>query len=164
MGMYTELIFGAELKLETPPEVIAMLQLLVEGVPRGIEPELLPEHPFFKCTRWDCLFTMGSSYFGVKAPVNKMWQDEYNHKWIVSTRSNLKDYDGEIKKFLDWIYPYVESGSGECEVYAMVTYEENEFPSIYMLREPGYDNKAHTWAYYGKPSDEKTILMVAEKA
>lgn len=62
-----------------------------------------------------------------------MWYDENGSQWHISSRTNLKNYEGEIESFLQWIKPYIESGSGAKEMYAIVTYEESEEPTIYYL-------------------------------
>lgn len=130
MGMYTELIFGCSLKKETPLEVIEILRAMVEN--RAYKLECLPQHEFFKCERWAYLFTCSSYYFGVCESVKRLWLDHISKQWIISTRANIKNYDEEIHKFLDWIKPYVDNGSGVKEMYAISTFEEST-PTIYYL-------------------------------
>ncbi len=55
--------------------------------------------------------------------------------WNLSSRANLKNYDDEIEKFLNWIKPFLEQGSGERDFYAIVCYEEQAEPTIYYLKE-----------------------------
>lgn len=133
--MYTELILGAELHRDTPKQVIDVLKYLTDFELGKTEPKDLPEHEFFKCERWRFLFKMGSFYFGVHNGSTKLWFDEVCDSWHISTRSNLKNYDGEIEKFLDWIKPYLSDGSGDRSFYAIVTYEEAEEPTIYYLED-----------------------------
>ena len=125
MGMYTELIFGVELKKDTPKEVIKTLQIMIDGDIDIIKDEKIAE--------FSHLFRVASYYFGVSSPVNKMWFDEISQAWIISTRSNIKNYGGEIEAFLDWIKPFVDSGSGYPGFYAIVTHEESREPTIYYL-------------------------------
>ena len=127
--MYTELIFGAELRKETPKEVIDALKYMLgeteikpNGFPINVDPFIL------RC---------GSYYFGVNSCVNKMWLDKIDGQYHISTRSNCKNYNSEIQIFLEWIKPYIESGSGDREMYAIVIYEEASEPTIYYL----YDNE-----------------------
>ena len=42
-------------------------------------------------------------------------------------------YNDEIETFLGWIKPFISSGSGTKEMYAIVIYEESEEPTIYYL-------------------------------
>jgi len=126
--MYTELIFGARLKEETPHVVIDTLRHLLgdlDYVPDELN-LLELDRNIFKST---------SYYFGVSEPVNKIWFDDIIKAWCVSTRSNVKNYNKEIETFLDWIKPYVDSGSGFNNMYAAVTYEEAMLPKLYFIDE-----------------------------
>ena len=67
MGMYTQLHYGVRIKKETDPKVIDILQFMAENEkPINIE---LPNHPFFKCARWQYLFSSDSYYFDYKTHV-----------------------------------------------------------------------------------------------
>ena len=134
MGMYTELILGCKLKPETPQEVIDIIKWMCEPDDKRGEP---PEaYPFSSKGRMKWLFRMSSYYFSVSStPAPHFVFDENGDNWILSTRSNLKNYEDEIETFLEWLKPHIESGSGEREFYAIVTYEEQEEPTIYYLHE-----------------------------
>ena len=125
MGMYTELIFGASLKKDTPETVINALKYMIGETEEKPLDFPLPDG------RCESLFQYGSYYFAINEPVKKMWLDEIDKEWRISTRSNLKNYEGEIETFLEWIEPYIESGSGNREMYAIVLYEEFDEPTIY---------------------------------
>ena len=129
MGMYTELIFGAGLKKDTPENVIEALKYMIGETEEKPKDFPLPDG---RCER---LFRCSSYYFGVNEPVIKMWKDDIGGNWVLSTRSNIKNYEGEIEAFLEWIKPYIDSGSGCRDMYAIVTYEEAEAPNIYYLHE-----------------------------
>lgn len=68
-------------------------------------------------------------------PFSKIWYDNISKDYRISTRSNLKNYDDEIELFLDWIKPYIRSGSGLENVYAYVLYEQDKIPTVYYLGE-----------------------------
>lgn len=129
MGMYTELIFGARLKENTPELVINSLKYMLG------ELELKPEGFPLPEGRCDWLFQGGSYYFGVINPVNKMWFDAISRSWHISTRSNIKNYQKEIQTFLEWIKPYIERGSGVKDLYAIVMYKEQTIPDLYYLED-----------------------------
>jgi len=140
MGYYTELIFGCSLGEDTPHEIIRLLKFMVDSsefktwdeiIDNNSKEPWLPDHPLFSDTRWRWIFQCASYYFGVNEPMAKIWYDDIRHCWQISTRSNLKNYD-EIELFLDWIKPYIDSGSGLREMYAIVTTEDGE-PKIYYL-------------------------------
>jgi hypothetical protein len=126
MGMYTELIFGAKLKKDTPNEVIETLRYLVGDIEK-------PEKVAIDL--WRNPLNFGSYYFAVNSPVRKMWFDEIDEEWHISTRANIKNYESDIEKFLEWIKPFVAGGSGTRDMYAIVIYEESDEPTIYYLYE-----------------------------
>ena len=129
MGMYTELIFGAELKIDTPELVIDSLKYMfgeTETKPEGFP---LPEG------RCEWVFQGSSYYFGVTEPVKRMWLDDIDKQYHISTRSNIKNYKDEIETFLKWIEPFVDGGSGNRDMYAIVIYEDSPEPKIYYKHE-----------------------------
>lgn len=123
--MYTELIFGASLKSDTPNEVIEALKYMLGETEEKPKDFPLPDG------RCEWLFQGGSYYFGVSSPVNKLFFDEVTKNYTLSTRSNIKNYESEIEEFLNWIEPYIEFGSGNKDMYAIVIYEDEEEPTIY---------------------------------
>ena len=127
--MYTELIFGADLKKDTPENVIEALKYMIGDTREKPKDFPLPDG------RCEWLFRGSSYYFGVSSPVSKMWKDSNGCNWVLSTRSSIKNYKGEIEAFLEWIKPYIDSGSGSNDMYAIVTYEEAETPDIYYLHD-----------------------------
>ncbi len=127
MGMYTELILGASLKGDTPSQVIETLRQMVNGGKLTNK----PDHPFFQERRAFILLTCSCCYFGVSSSIGRFWNSYGNYK--ITTRSAIKNYNGEIEKFLDWIKPYIKSGSGDKDMYAITTFEDGE-PHLYFLQ------------------------------
>jgi hypothetical protein len=128
MGMYTELIFGAELRADTPKNVIETLRYMLGEIDK-------PNDIAFETKSSFLLFRGASYYFGVSRSCSMLEKDEITGCWIISTRANLKNYDNDIESFLEWIKPYVNSGSGWNDMYAIVIYEESLEPIIYYLNE-----------------------------
>ena len=64
-----------------------------------------------------------------------MWFGGIDKNWVISTRSNIKNYGNEIEAFLEWIKPYIDGGSGERDMYAIVIHEQSNEPKIYYLNE-----------------------------
>ena len=129
MGMYTELIFGAKLKKDTPKDIIESLKYIIgyrEEKPKNFT---LPEG------RCEWLLRGESYYFAISNPVCEMWLDSICNQYRISTRSNIKNYENEIETFLEWIKPYISGGSGCRDMYAIVIYEESDEPTIYYLDE-----------------------------
>ena len=129
MGMYTEVIFGAGLKEGLPETIVSAIKKMIAGEDLG---ESAPDHPFFRAERTWLLRSSGSHYFpGTVEP--KFWFDDIANQWCLYFRTNIKNYDSEIEKFLDWIKPYIKDGVGERNFYAVVTYEEASEPTIFYL-------------------------------
>ena len=85
--------------------------------------------------RCEWLFQSSSYYFGVSQTVNRMWFDDISNQYCINTSSNIKNYKDEIETFLEWIEPFVESGSGNRDMYAIVIYEDSSEPKIYYKHE-----------------------------
>jgi len=126
MGMYTEIFFRAELARDVPTEVVEALKRMISW-DYGRDHTNVPDHELFKCPRWDLLGCGDSAYFPVTA--SKIYQDDYSKQWNVLLLSNLKNYDGEIGKFFDWIDQYVDEPEGKFLGYQL--YEENDTPLLY---------------------------------
>lgn len=129
MGMYTELHFNVELKEDTPAEVIELLGKMVKG---EVSPHLnkLPSHPLFAAARWQWMLRSDSYYFN--ADTNSTLRfDKIPNAYYLCIRCNVKNYDNEIEKFVDWIKPYVNAYEGDFLGFSR--YKETEEPTlIYM--------------------------------
>jgi hypothetical protein len=126
MGMYTEIFMRGELRGDLPAETMSMLRYLAGEKDGEVPP--LPDHPFFQCDRWDYIGTMNSAYFPFEsrsAVVKSGWHTGHD----IVIHSQLKNYDGEIEKFFDWIDPLLHMGEGAFLGYSL--YEEAERPTIY---------------------------------
>lgn len=129
MGMYTEVVVKISLKEETPKEVDSVLEYLFGD---GEEPKQLPDHMFFTLPRW---YGIGqcSSYYHHPEVVSSIVYDKFTKGRKdridqVFSRSDLKDYNGEIDNFFDWIRPYIEGKEGQCIGYSW--YEEDSQPTL----------------------------------
>lgn len=122
MGMYTELILGCSLKEDTPKEAINHLKYM-----------LSEEYDYKRYGRNP--LKGGSCYFAVNQNVSILWYDSISNNYRLSARANIKNYDNEIEKFLHWLEPYIDQGSGSRDFYAIVCYEEQSEPTIYYLKE-----------------------------
>jgi len=129
MGMYTELIFGAQLKEETPQEVVEALRYMIGDL--DDKPERYP----FTDPKFEWFLRCRSYYFGVNKAIGKIWFDTISKAWHISTRSNSKNYSSEIEAFLAWILPWIEQGSGDRDMSAIVIDEGFTTPIIYYLEE-----------------------------
>lgn len=129
MGMYTELVCAFELDSQLPQQVINILSYMVGETDDDILDEYgIPDHPLFKTNRWDFMLTSDSYYFdGV---TNSGLTIDYLIKdkpmYYLSIRCNLKNYDDEIEKFIDWIKPYIHTKG----FIGYKRYEEDEHPEL----------------------------------
>lgn len=106
MGMYTELNIGVRLK-NLPQNYVRILNYL--GSDRNIEIDVeLPQHALFSCERWRTIGA-GCSYYFDGQPHYNFYYDAIANVHFLTTRFNLKNYDGEIDKFLEWLCPYVDT-------------------------------------------------------
>jgi hypothetical protein len=104
MGTYTELVIKCTIKDNVPELVDNVLKFLFsEGFDK---PAVLPEHEFFRSDRWESIGRSCSCYH-IPAPTSF-----YDGKYLFS-RSDLKNYDGEINLFLDWLKPYMSNPGGQ---------------------------------------------------
>ena len=131
MGMYTEFIFGCSLSKNTPKVCIDALNYIINNDEVALTPEV---QEFINKYDLERLFLSTSYYFGAASPVNKFHWDDIGNAYQISTRSNLKNYENQIQTFLEYIKPYVESGSGEYDIYAYVHFETLCFPTIYTMQ------------------------------
>lgn len=121
MGMYTELVLKCEVKKDLPPEVESVLQRLFGNDNDDVPYLPLPPHEFFACGRWSAIGRC-SSYYHVPFATSR-----YAEGYIFS-RSDLKNYEGEIDKFIDWISPYLKGCDGTCIGWKW--YEEDDMPIL----------------------------------
>lgn len=125
MGMYTEFHFNSRLKKDMPVEVRNMLKYMVsDGDDCFYE---LPDHPLFSTPRWAYMLRMGSYYFDAETHSTVNYDDILG-QCVLCIRCNLKNYDGEIQKFIDWIDPYLDKYEGEF--LGFYRYEETEEPTL----------------------------------
>lgn len=100
MGTYTELIIKCRIRLDIPIEVHQVLDYLFNS--SGKIPENLPDHKFFQTIRWHDI-GRSNSYYHIPRTFS------YFETPYLFSRSDLKNYDDEIEKFLDWIDSYIDS-------------------------------------------------------
>lgn len=124
MGMYTEFHFNSRLKGDVPAEVIEMLKFMLG---EDLLSPKLPAHPLFSTDRWKRMLLSGSCYFDTLFG-SRLKRDEFSPYWVISVRCNLKNYCGEIEKFVDWISPYLDKTKGKF--LGFYRYETNEMPTL----------------------------------
>ena len=125
MGMYTEIHYNAELKKDVPDEVIAVLKYMMDS--DRLVPPPLPDHPLFETDRWVIMFQCDSYYFSADTHSTLRF-DDISKSYFLCIRSNLKNYDNEIEKFIDWISPYLDEWREDY--LGHYRYEESTIPTL----------------------------------
>jgi hypothetical protein len=123
MGMYTEFHFNSRLKQGTPDSIIKILKYLND---HSIIIEL-PNHEFFNSYRWMWLFQSDSYYFDGDTYCTIRY-DKIAKAYFLNIKTNIKNYEQEITKFIDFIYPYLDKIEGEF--LGFYRYEETEDPTL----------------------------------
>ena len=127
MGMYTELVLKCEVRGDAPDVVKKVVRHLFSG---EAAPDTLPGHVFFSCHRWEMIGSGSSAYHHPEA-VNSLVKYDWSENIHIFSRSDLKDYEDEIAKFIDWITAYVD-GSGETCI-GWSWYEEEDKPTLIII-------------------------------
>lgn len=136
MGMYTEVVFRAEINEEELGKDIFDIFDYMFNPDTNVERYdlILPKHEFFKCQRWDSVGNMSSFYHHPNRVVD--WYIPYYNNMDkkypdvhIFSRNDLKDYDEEIREFFDWVDSLGIFREGEYMGYSL--YEEDNTPTIY---------------------------------
>lgn len=127
MGMYTELVLKCQIKEDAPADVKSVIAHMFCG---DDAPEKLPDHPFFGLTRWNFIGSCSSFYHHPEA-VNSCPKFDYTESQYIFSRSDIKNYDGEIESFIDWLKPYIDAPEGQCIGWSW--YEEEQQPTLIII-------------------------------
>ena len=131
MGMYTELVFGARLKEDTPKHIIEMLKVIFQQQERLSRKYEDQENNFPNIGK---IPFGGSYYFAVQHSLSRLSYDNISKDWTVCIRCNIKNYNNEIQNFIEWITPYIAEGSGQNGDFLGYTlYEEDMEPHLLWL-------------------------------
>lgn len=127
MGMYTEILVKAQIKPDTSEEDRAVLLYLFN---KGALPEKIPNHRFFTKPRWDLI---GTTYGFYHHPVscNSVVGIGRFPSWYIFSRSDLKNYDGEVDAFFDWFRTICDEQEGKCIGYTW--YAEEDVPTLVLM-------------------------------
>lgn len=112
MGDYTRLKIDAVLKSSTPPEVVTILEDIVNG--REIAESRLGNHQFFKVEGWRSLLTSrsGVGYFP-EADGSAVLDRLEDGRFKISSHSTFKNHDGQMDAFWSWMVPFLDEDSGD---------------------------------------------------
>lgn len=122
MGMYTSFIYDADLRKDTPRQVIDVLEYMLDN---DKAPPLLPAAPLFRTERWDVMLRM--TYAGESDERSSLKLDANTEKYRLTARCALKNYGCEIEKFVEWIDPWVDAAPKTT--LGSSQYEECDYPT-----------------------------------
>ena len=117
MGMYTEIFVNTDLKENTPVEVLDVLRAMCS---KDREAPCLADKP----GRWWFLFNNGSYYTPLTACALLTF-DEIGGHWSLLAKGDIKNYEGEIEAFFDFIKPWCDT-----EFIGYMRYEEDREPTL----------------------------------
>lgn len=129
MGMYTECVLNVRFNENLPDQFINTLKWLAGsgGLREDLEPHAIPDHELFKCDRYTMILTGSSAYF-LPSHLPILQRDIDYGAYYLSTRFNIKNYEGEIEKFIDWIMPHIDEYDGGFLGYTR--YEDEDEPTL----------------------------------
>lgn len=132
MGMYTKLELNVRLRPDTPQEVIHFMNVQCSGDwdEKDAITEKKPRHEFFECDRWGWIFFGQHDSF--ERPTGSFIAVDDGDHVILVIQCELKNYDGEIGKFLDWIKPYVVPNENPA---GYKKYEEDDEPTLIYFKD-----------------------------
>lgn len=122
MGAYTELVMACTFNNLKENETQILMYMCGKT---EVEPKIELEAPLFICSRWANMLNSDSYYFDGDTH-SEFRRDNISKEHILTVRCNLKNYDSEIKKFLDWVAPKSNS-NGFVGYYR---HEESESPTL----------------------------------
>lgn len=127
MGMYTELVLKCQINGGAPKEVMDVIQYMFAGADKPVK---LPKHEFFTLPCWDSIGN-SCSFYHHPSVVNNCPKFDYSEEQYIFSRSDIKNYSGEIQEFLDWIKPYISAMEGQC--IGWTWYEEELQPTLIIV-------------------------------
>lgn len=128
MGIYTRLQVHAELHNLTGDATYALIKLCDPRSEMLSNDRLLPYHPFFKQIRTHSLFHMDRYILPVFTKISE-------DTWTLRTNASIKNYEGEIEMFIDWIKPFVKKPLLSDKYFAQSIQENSEITIDFTLED-----------------------------
>lgn len=100
MGMYTEIYVNADLKEDTPTEVLEVLKAMCR---KDSDSNFLNNKP----SRWSLMFSNGS-YYTPLTECGKLSFDVVGGHYSLIAKGDIKNYNNEIKDLFEFIKPWCD--------------------------------------------------------
>lgn len=126
--MYTQLCFNAELKEETPRQVISTLRWLLgehDDMDGPLDGNLTDR-------TWSGMFN-GWSFYHAPAGSKSFIRRNRGNEWYLSVLCDIKNYGGELEAFIEWIKPWVAPRGQDKTFLGYTRYEESDEPTLIYL-------------------------------
>jgi hypothetical protein len=117
MGMYTDIFVNVDFVTETPQSVIDVISAICN---KDFDADCLKDKP----RRWVMLFNNGS-YYSPSTECGNLTYDEISKGYSLIGKGDIKNYEGDIEAFFEFIAPYVENNFMGYEQY-----EECDSPTL----------------------------------
>lgn len=126
--MFTEFHFNVGLVQDVPNNILDILRFMISEDREKDESLLeLPSHPLFDTTKWKWMLLCDSRYFSAET-ISTLYKANLGKDYYLCIRCNLKNYDNEIEKFVDWVNPYIDAKPNAFLGFSR--YEKSENPDI----------------------------------
>lgn len=138
MGMYTELNMSAVVKPDENNLLVLRYMVGDEDVLATDIESIIPKHRLFELEtgRWTYMLNCDSFYFDHTAHSELV--DRHGVDTVLNVRCDLKDYEDEIKHFLDWVYSF----SSTRGFVGYTRYEECEDPTLIYFTDDGVEYRS----------------------
>ena len=124
MGHYTSIVISCRLKRETPIWILTAIESMIDGPPAK---ELIGD------SAHRSPINGSSQYF--PEPVTTLQHGKYSFgSPSLFILSNIKNYHDELMLLVKALQPWVESGHGEKDWWAIITPEDGE-PCMFFLED-----------------------------
>lgn len=137
MGMYTHFVLNANLIKDTPNDVIGTLLWL------SYQTEICPiqkRHKLYGLERMGAVMCGDSCSFDGDTNYSFHF-DEIQQEWAITINSNIKNYNMEYQKFLEYIQPYITDSYEGKKFLGFMRYEEREEPTLIYNTKNGIEYK-----------------------
>ena len=117
MGDYTQFFIAVNLKKDTPSEILSNLdQIVIDSDYDG------KEYPLVNLSGRFSIIGKCSSAYHPDILVSVLKKESYTNYYTLLIHSQIKNYDSDYEKFINWLRPYFEARDGELIAFTQVEF------------------------------------------